>query len=515
VVNRVLGFYRNDQPPPFCDGMCRVKSYWKAIRAVFSGCALLLALCARADQGLHDVQSASFFRRAAVEDVEAAWRLLRDNHPGAAAELGDTDFLRNLQIAVTTARDRAKRVSTLEGYLAVMTGFDSNFGDRHVRAVPMFNISRPDWVGLIMGLRGTEWMVVDEDPWPDRPSLLGAHLLSCDNRTATAIAKERLGGFRGTWDIVAQRGLAAPWLLIDEHNPFVEQLRQCTFGTGTGEVTIPMTWTPIARDAIISRIQKAGGSGAAGYGLRRAGNGWWIAIQEFTGNAPAVVASAQEQASELVSAPFVVLDVRGNGGGSSAIGDDLAAILYGSAARQLSDSDDACPEAWRASPGNIARLESYPALLGSRLSTEANLRIRTDIEAMRKAIAAGRVFSRPVDCGRPTHAPRVSATNGPRIFVLTDRVCFSSCLIVVNHFLKLGATQIGEETNADTRYQENRREILPSGLAMFGVQTAVSPGEPQRVGPFVPRYVFNGDLTDTPAVERWVVENAASWVATR
>jgi hypothetical protein len=85
---------------------------------------------------------------------------------------------------------------------------------------------------------------------------------------------------------------------------------------------------------------------------------------------------------------------------------------------------------------------------------------------------------------------------------------------VVDHFRNLGASQIGEETNADTRYQENRREMLPSGLAMFGVQAAVSPGEPQRVGPFVPRYVFNGDLTDTPAVERWVVENAASWVAT-
>lgn len=462
--------------------------------------------------------SADFFRRATMQDIEAAWRLLRDNHPGAAVELEDRAFQGSLASALSVGRARAGHVTTLEGYLAVMSGFDSGLGDRHVRTVPTINISRPDWVGLIIGLRGMRWLVVDEEPWSGRASLLGASLVGCDGRGADEIANERLGQFRGAQN-GAQKGLVAPWLLIDERNPFLMPLRQCTFDTGTKKVTIPMDWTPIMRDVIIARLLKAGGGGAAGYGVRRAGSGWWIAIQEFTGNAPAVVAEAREKEAEFPAAPFVVVDVRGNGGGASAIGDELARVLFGAQAQSLLADEDRCPEAWRVSPGNRARLESYPAMLGARLTAATNLKLQDDVTALRSAAAAGRAFSRPIACPRVAASPSLSAqpavATTPRIFILTDRVCFSSCLIVVDHFRKLGAIQIGEATNADTHYQENRRELLPSGLAFFGVQEAVSVGEPLRVGPYVPRYEFSGDLTDTHTVEQWVFESMSGWLTAK
>ena len=175
-----------------------------------------------------DARSANFFQEAAHEDVEAAWALLRDNHPGAVPELGDTEFRDKLQAAIATARARLPKVDSLEGYLALMTGFDVNFGDRHVRTVSNFTIASPRWVGLIIGLRGTRWVVADENPWAKRAALRGAVLTGCDGRSAEAVAEERLGGFRGSWSIIAQRGLAAPWLLVDERNPFLKPLQQCS-----------------------------------------------------------------------------------------------------------------------------------------------------------------------------------------------------------------------------------------------------------------------------------------------
>ena len=484
----------------------------RAAQAIAIATTLLLPDVAAADP-VPDRHSAGFFRAAAREDVEAAWQLLRDNHPGTVPELGDSAFRDTLQASITMARARVDQVSSLEGYLALMTGFDVGFGDRHVRTVLNFTIASPSWVGLIIGLRGTRWLVVDENPWPKRAALRGAALTGCDGRSADEVAQERLGGFRATWNIIAQRGLAAPWLLIDERNPFVKQLQHCSFDTVAGPVTIPMDWTPIGRDAVIDRIHRASGAGAAGFGLRRVGAGWWIAIQEFTENAPAVVAAARAQETELKAAPFVVVDVRGNGGGASAIGDDLAAVLFGKEAVAAIDESE-CLEAWRVSPGNLARLEAYPSLLGDRLTPEANARIQSDIQAMQAAAVAHRPFSRPITCAKH-ETPLRKAVGTPRIFLVTDRVCFSSCLIVVDHFRKLGAVQIGEPTNADTNYQENRRVTLPSGLAAFGVQTAVDPGEPSRFGPFVPSHAFEGDLTDTAAVEQWVTSSVPAWQASQ
>lgn len=52
------------------------------------------------------------WRELAKRDADAELTLIADNHPGAAAELGDTDFLARL----TIARERASgKVDTFQG----------------------------------------------------------------------------------------------------------------------------------------------------------------------------------------------------------------------------------------------------------------------------------------------------------------------------------------------------------------------------------------------------------------
>jgi len=452
--------------------------------------------------------SAAFYRQATIADVEGAIAMFELDHPGAAPQIHDDAFRTSLAEASATARSRAQRVTTIEGHQAVMSAFANALGDQHLSFRPALSVARPSWVGLITAWRDGQWVVVDEDARPGRAALRGATLVGCDGRSADAVARERLGGFRADWSIPAQRGQAAPWLLIDERNPFIATLKKCTFRDADGTREIAMDWQPVARDSVIHRLRAATGVGAAGYGVRRLDGGWWVSINELTARAPAVIADARAHAAQLRAAPFVVFDVRGNGGGASDIGAQLAAVLYG---EDAVPKDDACPSAWRASAANLARLESYPAMLGDRLSPEANALIAREIDAMRAARDAGEAFSRP-----PRACPREKATpqrNGPKVLLLTDRTCFSSCLLVTQLFRELGALHIGEATDGNTHYTENRREPLPSGLGTIGVQAAVDLSMPSRVGPFEPDIAYAGDLTDTQAVERWVSSNAERWMS--
>ena len=90
------------------------------------------------------------------------------------------------------------------------------------------------------------------------------------------------------------------------------------------------------------------------------------------------------------------------------------------------------------------------------------------------------------------------------MIVLTDPLCFSSCINVVGFFRQLGARQVGQVTGSDTHYSEVREIELPSGLSMFSTLDAIMPDAPRKIGPFTPDVIFTGDISDTAALETWI-----------
>jgi len=119
---------------------------------MITGCALAAAESAAPQTAITQTavtqaasRSAAFWRASALDDVEAAYRMLREDHPGAAPEVGDGQFQKRLQEAHTLAR------------------FANAFGDKHVRSRPLLEVARPDWAGLIVNRRGTHWTVVDAE----------------------------------------------------------------------------------------------------------------------------------------------------------------------------------------------------------------------------------------------------------------------------------------------------------------------------------------------------------------
>ncbi len=452
----------------------------------------------------------------AVQDVEAAYRLLRDNHPGAAPELHDLAFQQRLEGAHALALRRAHTVTSYQGYLFTLAGFATDIGDKHIWSRPTLVVNLPRWAGIIVSKRGAAWTVTDTQG--DQSALLGAALISCDGQEVQDLARKNLGGFRAVWSVGAQQIQNAPWLLIDEGNPFITRPKACVFEHNATRQTVTLDWVRIKRENLLPRTQKAIGAGAAGFGVRRVGQGYWIALQDLQSDqARAVVKAVEERKSALREAPYVVLDLRGNHGGSSLMGRQIAASLLGAAATdaRLVPTSENCggPDgAWRASDGNIKQLEFLQTTaLVMRGGPEQKKLVLETLHNARAARAHGRDFSGSITCPpppKPLFAAQPPSLLKGRLILLTDNLCFSSCLAVADDFRTLGAFHVGQTTDAATHFVDVREEYLPSGYSMFSTLQSLDPGSPSQVGPFEPVLAYNGDIADTPALEAWVIATA-------
>lgn len=444
-------------------------------------------------------------------DVEAAYVLLRDNHPGALPEVGDAEFVRRLEAARATALERAAQVTDVGGHRAVMNGLAVTMGDAHIAFQPAVNVPYR-WAGLVMGKTGPDWRVTAHHPLAGEGDLTGARLVGCDGRSAEAVARERLGGFRADWSVEAQQVQYDYLLLLDDSNPFVSTSRACVFAREDGtEVELELPW----RDAVLTELRDAINAAprgrGAGMGVAPFAGGWWISLGTLGDDAAEVVSQVRARADALRAAPAVVLDLRGNGGGNSVFGNEIAEALVG--AEFLSGRRGAagpCATVWRVSPGNAAALRRWRDSYDRR-GPQFAAWAEGQIEAMDRALAAGEPLDRPVPTcpeAEPTaDTAAVSALQG-RLVLITDGDCFSSCLLVVDQFRRLGALHLGHTTNRHTRYMEVRGEDLPSGLGAFTTLQKVAIGD-AVVGPFTPEVVYPGLMNDEAALQVWVVEQLA------
>lgn len=454
----------------------------------------------------------------ATGDVKAAYRLLKDNHPGAASEMHDEAFVHRMNAAYALALQRAAKVDSYQGYLATLAGFATAMGDKHVWSRPTFVVNLPRWPEFLVSKQGDHWVVTDTEP--SQSGMKGAELLSCDGQAVAELARKNLGGFRAVWSVGAQQIQSAPWLLVDEGNPFVKRPSSCVFEQAGRQSTVTLHWVRIKRENLLPRLKSAGGAGAAGFGVRQVGEGYWIALQDLVSDkALRVVQAVQQQESSLREARFVVLDLRGNGGGSSVMGREIAKALMGEAVvtARLGSAETDCSsmEIYRATPDNLIQLEyvqQQPFVAEG--GAEVRDLVADEIRRVRAALAAGHQFSDELRCitqpkqsETPPSSPSPSLLQG-KLILLTDNACFSSCLAVTDDFRTLGAFHVGQTTDAATHFVDVREQYLPSGYSLFSTLQAVS-GVTYQVGPFDPTLTYDGDIADTAALENWITQTVA------
>lgn len=443
-------------------------------------------------------------------DVEAALELIERNHPGAAPELGDTRFQQALRDARANAQRRLPLVKTYGGHAALLSGLANEFRDGHIMSNALVAPGRRTWAGLVMTRSGGNWIVGAQDAAAGEPQLKGARLVSCDGVDADRFALERVGTFYAHPEIEAAMAARAPLLLLDDGNPFVAKAGRCRFMASSGAtVEHELQWRPVTQRTWEKFSGEAYTPAKAGMGVTPFAGGQWIALETLGNEATRVVDQVRARQAELRAAPMVVLDLRGNSGGNSQYAVEIARALVGEARADAANrpAGECTGAYWRASTANAENLRKFARSLPADRAAEWT----AQADALEAAVAQGRAFSPDLPaCARkdavasrsaPVRLPP-SAMKG-RLVLLTDRACFSSCLMAADLFRRLGALHVGEATDMSTRYMEITGITLPSGLRTFTTLQKVALGTGD-FGPYSPAVIYPGPLSDHDKVKAWI-----------
>lgn len=449
-------------------------------------------------------------------DAQALHDDLVANHPGSVNPQ-DPGFARRNEAQLRLALRRAAAAHSFAEYFFALRAYVAAFDDGHLGFGVYGNTpSNTFWPGFLTRYEadGGQRVVTRDD---DAPIPLGARLLSCDGRSADQLVRANVGRFTGRWMLLSQRQAFGSDLFADEGNPYARRPLRCTFEMARRRRNVTLRWRPIGLGDLIRKFQQIAARPPRTFGARALGDGTrWISLASFNGDPrseagralPPLVASLRADRTGLVAAPAIVLDLRGNDGGSSDWPRQVAEVIWGRGALDRLPRDTDRVE-WRVSAANLASIRASREHQVAEGAPSPEMRRWFDrvTTGLAGALARGETLWRePED---ETDRPTVSASaepgpHGP-VYVITDAGCASACLDAVDLWRALGAVHVGLTTSADTFYMDVRRQALPSGLGGIGVPMKVYRGRARGANqPVVPVHMFSGSIGDTAALERWI-----------
>lgn len=465
--------------------------------------------------------------KALAEDAQALHDDIAANHPGSVNKL-DPGFAANNERQLVIALQQAKGAKTYGDYFYPLRQYVSSFNDAHMSFGAWGDTPNEyRWPGFATHYDGNGAVVVAADE-PGAPVPKGARLIECDGLTADQYAEATLGKMWGNWSLDAQRQAKGWHLFLDESSGLIPVARQCTFHVGEATKAVTLKWQPLAIDRVIKIVEALTQRQQPNFSARTLADGTrWLTMPSFDGNPsseavkvlPGMIAGVQRDRAHFATAPAVILDVRGNGGGTSDWSRQIAVAVWGQTAIDALPSGPDVHVDWRASPANLSAVATAYAerRKSDGFSPDTDSWYRSTIAGLGVAIARKQELWRHVSFDAKVEQTRPSTTvnertakplprlSGP-VYVLTDFVCMSACLDALDLWTALGAVQIGRATGADTLYMENRSYKLPGGLTGGSMPMKVYRGRTRGSNePAMPRHRFSGDIGDTKALEQWVV----------
>ena len=459
------------------------------------------------------------WRNALRKDAEALHDLIEKNHPGPV-NIHDPEFSERSDAALRLTLDRAERVDSYPGYVWAMRSYIASFDDGHVLirstdAAPDLTVK---WPGFLTGYDDVGRQVV-RTATHDSLVPLGAELIECDGVTAADLMVENVGAFRGRWELASQRMIHGGRLFMDVGNPFVARPKRCVFSSDGSRLSTTLQWRDLPDEELTERFGATALRFSPEIGSRTFESGTrWYSLSDFDGDVEsetgkaltALIAGMREDAYAIQSAPRVVLDLRGNGGGSSDWSKQIARIIWGDAELSSLQNGSDYVE-WRASPDNIVAMDEYRQEYAS--SPDAPQEVRDWIDAavngMTSALEAGEPLWREPSSDEASVNQTAGSDVSPRsspVYILTDWTCASACLDAVDLWRALGGIQVGQETSADTLYMDIREDPLPSGLSTVGMPMKVYRGRERGSNePWTPVHAYPGDMRSTEDIEAWLV----------
>jgi Peptidase family S41 len=423
--------------------------------------------------------SSQGWSQAAQRDVEAAYIILRDNHPGMV-DPATPGFLRQLDRARATGLDLAKRVTTPMGYDAAIAAFGNELQDGHASANAILPLSlRPvrNWPGFVPAWRGKRMLVhfSSEAAVPR-----GAEIISCDGVPIRTLALRNVFRFRGRPNEAGNWWVQARNVLVDTGNPFVTRPTTCRLRHNGKSATISLKWRA-DEGGQFSEWRSASYNGVnLPIGMTNPASGiTWIAMPDFEPDDDGIAAyqrmntELESQRDAIIMGRAVVLDLRGNQGGSSRWSRDIAKRLWGKDAVNIAMGHYFARSSvvWRASEGNEAHVRNRVASIraaGFGDQAEEWLAI-ADQMATARAQRRGTI-DETMEGADMVLPPRPKSDLTIPVYVIVPGQCASACLDALDVFTQFPNTvPIGAPSSGDSKFMEVRGETLPSGLASVTV----------------------------------------------
>lgn len=465
----------------------------------------------------------------ARQDIEFASQTLMENHPGPVNNL-DPGFADRLGAARQSALALAARAETDLGYRAAVWHFGARFNDNHLGIGSFISSPGYRWPGQILVRTIDGEMRVASQHFEDGPPA-GSRLVSCNGIDPDTLLRDREFRFGGVEARETDWILHAPRLFLDRANPFLEPLTSCRYirPGETDAETYPLSWRDVdIRDWMAHVDASRGGPQIYATGLQEfAPDQFWISLPDFNPDAgtqaelDAVIAEIQARRDELRAAERIVFDMRGNAGGSSQWGWQIASILWGEA--YLAARSPGVPAIdWRVSAGNLVHVEGIAQRAFDRGNPDYAAHFSRVADAMRDALAHGEDLVRmqgnervhPIPDGpyqaRPSGADETAGNpvQAEVLFLNVGGDCSSACLDFADLVLSTEtARMVGWMTGADSLYIEVRQVDLPSGQGRLGFPVKVYRGRARGdMEAYIPDVTYSGRDFSTTALQAWVLQ---------
>ncbi|MDP1975724.1 MAG: S41 family peptidase, partial [Alphaproteobacteria bacterium] len=298
----------------------------------------------------------------------------------------------------------------------------------------------------------------------------------------------------------------APHLLIDKNNFLIKRPKEITLFEDSKYKKINLVWYPKEIDELWSISQTIAFGDEPLIGYEFINNGVWIGLPSFD--------PSEEQQKSFIEIlknlkkfrdyPFIVFDVRGNGGGSTDWQRPILRNLYGDFFIKTLGVNHHYNHDWvkkiRMTPENYNDLQKH-------MTENEKKSFLSDLEYNRTHhIEKWNIFDEKENLF--SHQDEVKKF--PKIYLLTDGRCSSTCWLFVREMLQMpNVVQIGEETNTQSLYSQSRTINLPSGFGklIFPMQERVFPIDHINQS-FIPHIKYLGDWNDTEKLKKFVLDIA-------
>jgi hypothetical protein len=456
-------------------------------------------------------------------DLEFIRDKLHGLHPAFVVkpDVPEVQFLSWYEKGSQIALKQAASVTDFPGYYFTLKAYTVGFEDEHLSlglsSLQSMEKRLPSrWPGFTVAAdQDHQLKVVRHDsPNGTESSYLpepGATLLDCDGEEAQVLLRKNIFPYYGSEKLEKNWKSYAPRLLVDQGNPHVPLPKKCRFKEAQGARMYEMQFQPIEFKTLWTYLNPSQNTDVE---LRHVKADWsWLTLPTFSPTEP----QAEKLLALLSELPkhrtsHMVIDLRGNRGGSSSWGTEILQALFSKEYIALIR--------WKSATGTNETYEYRVSQEGSRYfqnllgNKNKNISvINPFFTYVASALQVGLqkdLSTVVVPMTKVADKPKQTPKNPVKhpVIVITDEHCFSACLNFID-LLKLipNTTHVGRVTSADAVYMQDLDEIPLQGgdLALTIPILRVHNRRRGHNEPHTPDVPFSGDISDTGPLQEFVL----------